>query len=708
MKRNILPCNKTYSFLLALLFLGISVGAYAQSFELYYTTESRVGLEPHEIINSDFTKSESTALNFQNETGSIWVKIKLQEVGEDFLLTLDNSMIDSVDFYQIENDKIVSEYHTGDNYLYEQRIVNHPKFIFPLAKSEGASEILVRIRSQDLLFVPVIVEGSDQTVERLNTYNLIKGMYYGIVLVMFFYNFLIAVVTRDSNYYAYSGYVIFFGLAQMAIDGSAFQYFFPNSPEIYNHSIIAFPSIAGILAIIFTIDFLKIKVNAPRWLAGMYAFMLAYFLALVLDLAGYKAISINILNTCGITIGIYALMVAGKLARNRYRPAYFFILAWSLFIVSLLVFVFSMLGVIPFNVLTSNALNIGNAVQIVLLSIALADRINVLRKEKLKSQAEALKVSRENEQIIREQNLTLEQKVNERTFELQEANEELTVTLSNLRDAQTQLVDAEKMASLGQLTAGIAHEINNPINFVTSNIKPLRRDLEEIYELIEAYSGVTSEEISKLEQAHELREELDYDYLKSEIESLVDGISDGALRTAEIVRGLRTFSRLDEDAIKKADIHEGLASTLVLLRSKTQDAIEIVQDYDPNLPLLDCFPGKLNQVFMNILNNAIYAVTNKTYEAPEKAVIIMKTVLDDNNIHIHIKDNGIGMDEGTKKKMFDPFFTTKDVGEGTGLGMAIVYKIIEKHRGSLQVESELNKGTEFIITLPLRQPNEFE
>ena len=209
-----------------------------------------------------------------------------------------------------------------------------------------------------------------------------------------------------------------------------------------------------------------------------------------------------------------------------------------------------------------------------------------------------------------------------------------------------------------------------------------------------------------LEKAHELQEDYDFEYLKEEIESLVDGISDGATRTSEIVKGLRTFSRLDEDDIKQISVEEGLNSTLVLLRNKTKDLIDIETDYEPGLPEIECFPGKLNQVFMNILSNGIYAVNAKRYEEGEQPKLTIKTrKTEGSRVSVYLGDNGIGMDEATKKKIFEPFFTTKDVGEGTGLGMSIVFKIIEKHNGTIAVNSEPGKGTEFIITLPMSQPN---
>jgi signal transduction histidine kinase len=265
------------------------------------------------------------------------------------------------------------------------------------------------------------------------------------------------------------------------------------------------------------------------------------------------------------------------------------------------------------------------------------------------------------------------------------------------------------MASLGQLTAGIAHEINNPINFITANNKPLRMDFDEIKSIVEGLKQMPDEPSqAQVSEVKQLLEEYDYDFLKEEVGELVDGISDGAQRTSEIVRGLRTFSRLDEDVVKPADINEGLDSTMVLLRNKTKDAIQVVRDYGEDIPDVECFPGKLNQAFMNILNNAIYAVKHKEHPEGEKPTITLKTRLKSaNEVNIHLIDNGMGMSEETQKKMFDPFFTTKEVGEGTGLGMSIVFKIVDKHNGTLTVNSQEGQGAEFIITLPVKQPSEF-
>ena len=345
---------------------------------------------------------------------------------------------------------------------------------------------------------------------------------------------------------------------------------------------------------------------------------------------------------------------------------------------------------------------IGAALEVILLSLALADRINIFKAEKEKSQEETLKALQENEKIIREQNVVLELKVNERTHELSESNQELNSTLENLKQTQTQLVESEKMASLGQLTAGIAHEINNPINFVTSNINPLKRDIEMVLNALTVIENVGLSDVStddKLKQIKEYKEELDFDYLTSEIRHLIKGINEGATRTAEIVKGLRFFSRLDEDDLKLADINEGLESTMVIANNLLNNKIKVVKELG-DLPKVECYPGKLNQAFLNIISNAVYAI-QKRFGNDLGGEIALITSHDKKDVFIRIKDNGIGMDANTQKKLFEPFFTTKDVGEGTGLGMSIAYNIIKKHNGIINVNSALGEGTEFILQIPI-------
>jgi two-component system, NtrC family, sensor kinase len=286
---------------------------------------------------------------------------------------------------------------------------------------------------------------------------------------------------------------------------------------------------------------------------------------------------------------------------------------------------------------------------------------------------------------------------NKANRDLATSNEALNQTVSDLKATQDQLIQAEKMASLGQLTAGIAHEINNPINFVSANIQPLKDDLKDILELVDVYEKFMKEHLPKKEadEVRQLREKIKMDMTLQEVNDLLKGMEEGAKRTSEIVKGLRNFSRLDQNVFLSANINESLDSCLVLLNNSYKNRIKIVRQF-ADIPEVDCLPGQINQVFMNILSNAIQAI-------PSEGTIFVKTWQEDVMVKISIRDTGTGIPEDVQKKIFDPFFTTKGVGKGTGLGMSISFGIIQKHNGKIQLFSKPGEGTEFVVTIPINQ-----
>lgn len=291
-----------------------------------------------------------------------------------------------------------------------------------------------------------------------------------------------------------------------------------------------------------------------------------------------------------------------------------------------------------------------------------------------------------------------EKKMRQLLDEEKKAKTDLNHALDNLKGAQSQLVHSEKMASLGQLTAGIAHEINNPVNFISSGMSSLKMSLDALKEIVEEYSrldeGDDAGEV--LESIKELKEDHEYDELMEELDDLMKDVNYGVTRTIEIVKGLRVFSRLDEEEVKKANINENLDATLVLLRNKTKNRIKISKYYDENMSQIDCYPGQLNQVFMNILNNGIQAIPEERKDGEIK----LYTEETEDRVIVRLTDNGVGIPEKIKNRIWEPFFTTKAVGVGTGLGMSITYGIIEKHKGRIELNSEEGKGTEFAIYLP--------
>ena len=302
-----------------------------------------------------------------------------------------------------------------------------------------------------------------------------------------------------------------------------------------------------------------------------------------------------------------------------------------------------------------------------------------------------------------------ERQTHRKNLEIQEA-------LKALQKAQVQLIQAEKMSSLGQMVAGIAHEINNPVNFIFGNLEPAREYIEDLVKVVELYR-------QKYEPIPEIQaelENLDFDYLIEDLSKLLKSMKVGAERIRDIVKSLRTFSRLDEAEKKRIDLHENINSTLLILRNRLKNRkiavgftefyrpeIQVVCDYG-DLPPVNCYIGQLNQVIMNLLSNAIDALeernNHRTIEEIQShpgVIQIHTRCLPSNWIQIRIADNGTGMKPETLSRIFDPFYTTKPIGKGTGLGLAISYQIIiERHQGKLYCHSTPGQGTEFILEIP--------
>jgi signal transduction histidine kinase len=306
--------------------------------------------------------------------------------------------------------------------------------------------------------------------------------------------------------------------------------------------------------------------------------------------------------------------------------------------------------------------------------------------------------------------------------ELRTKNQELQKTLRQLKQTQAQLIQNEKMVSLGQMVAGIAHEINNPISFIYGNVSYAQQYAYDLLNLVQLYGKHYSDPVPEIQKELSV---LDLNFLEQDFSKLLHSMQEGANRIREIVLSLRNFSRLDEADLKKVNIHEGIDNSLLLLQHRLKEhsyhpEIQVRKEYGL-LPLVECYAGPLNQVFMNLLSNAIDALEHQP--APRMITISTSVVMrekgeQDRELHsitpkpsaspqyivIRIADNGPGIPEEVKKHIFDPFFTTKPVGVGTGLGLSISHSIVvEKHSGQLACISTPGQGTEFIIELPVQQ-----
>ncbi len=339
------------------------------------------------------------------------------------------------------------------------------------------------------------------------------------------------------------------------------------------------------------------------------------------------------------------------------------------------------------------------------VQVSLVKEINILGKS-FNIMAEQLSSAFTN---IEKNNAELENRVAERTAELKN-------TLDELKQTQIQLIQSEKMSSLGQMIAGIAHEINNPVNFIFGNLDYTEEYTKKLLDLVQLYQQNYPNPSAKIQKKIE---DIELDFLSSDLMKILTSMKIGAERIREIVISLRTFSRLDESEIKKADIHQSIDSTLMILQHRlkkqpNRTEIKVIKKYS-NLPLVECYAGQLNQVFMNILANAIDALEESEYKHSSQEYknypsnITVCTEIDNRgdssipSIVIRIADNGLGIREEIRSRLFDPFFTTKPVGKGTGLGLSISYQIVvERHKGKLECHSTLGEGTEFVISIPQR------
>lgn len=654
------------------------------------------------IRSTNFISSNQNVPSFGITSASFWLSFKIKNVSNqgNLLIEIPNPLLDEIEFYTLLPDGSFFVKKMGEYQPFSFRGYNHPSYIFNLKIPKNSTcQYYFKFKSTEDMSLPIKLGSFLSIMDSLRLKDLLFGIYVGIMMVMFLYNTFIFTSTKDRSYLYYIIYILFVSLTQICLQGYAFQYLWPDSSWLAEKSVVLLGVFSGISAGEFARSFLNTRITSPKLSKFLNLFYISYAVCILLSL--FSINSIPLVNMTALLISLHILFIGIIVAKSGNRSAKFFLTSWIIFLLGVIIFALKNAGILPYNNFTNYTMPAGSALEAILLSFALADRINILKKEKEQSQLTTLLALQENEKLITEQNVVLENKVEKRTMELKHTNEELNTTLSNLKNTQTQLVSVEKMASLGQLTAGIAHEINNPINFVSANVKPLKMDIDDVLELVKKYEVLKPNEMttSQYNEIQEFRKEIDIDYLKKEMDSLLSGIEDGAKRTAEIVSGLKNFSRLDESDLKEVNINEGIQSTLILLKSAIPAYTEVIVNLG-DIPKIECFPGKLNQVFMNLFVNALYAIAKKESQENNKLIIVTYEL--DNQIYISIEDTGIGMKEEVKAKIFEPFFTTKPIGEGTGLGMSIVFQILESHHAKLEIESEYGVGTKMLLILNKR------
>lgn len=331
------------------------------------------------------------------------------------------------------------------------------------------------------------------------------------------------------------------------------------------------------------------------------------------------------------------------------------------------------------------------------------DRLLILKKPfdniEVQQLANTLVSKWEMTQRASSQMHSLEERVEQRTMEFRLASEALQREIDERKLLENQLVQSEKLASLGQLAAGVAHEINNPVGFISSNLGSLEKYFVQLLQMLKAYEGSEStqqsDEVSA--QLRDMKQSIELDFLKEDIPVLIRETQDGVARVGKIVKDLKNFSRADTNQEWQwSDVQQEIESTLNIVANEIKYKADVIKDY-ATLPKIECLPSQINQVIMNLVVNAVQAM------GPERGTIILRGGTSGDRIWLEVADNGSGMSPETQQKIFDPFFTTKPIGKGTGLGLSLSYGIVQKHRGTITVSSEQGVGTTFRIELPIEQ-----
>ena len=648
-----------------------------------------------------FAPAQSKDIEPYNRAYGYWLRFALtNETPGSYFLEFIYGGTEKIVVYELADNRVMATHELG---------TLHAETTYPFLKSNQVAPVSLKQGQTHTFYVylegvytptwPIYCRSTINLLQYMHLNDLFYGLYYGFILMITVYSLLLYIQLHETDTLRYAVWVMLMGGTLALFRGHTNEFLWSSNPTMVRYATVL-AGVTGLMHILFTLAFLRLRQKAPLFYKigiGVFALYALGILINVLSvtLQQQAGQQIDIVPTVSLFEGLFSVLAGVTMYRRGFKPALFYVIGNLLFFASIYFFLQYAAGNLPHSFWSYNIIHVGSSLEIIFFTLALTYKVNLLKQQQEKAVHEQLRLAETNKRLVEQQNTLLEAKVAQRTDELNQQKEDLQTTLSQLQATQEQLIQKEKMASLGELMAGIAHEIQNPLNFVNN------------------FSEVSAELVDDLNDELDRGDVDEVKILAVDLRENLQKISFHGGRASNIVKSMLAHSRTGTDAPQPTDLN-ALADEFLRLayqgmraKDKTDPTnrfnCHLVTQFDPAVGSVSVVPPAIGRVLLNLYNNAFYAMEQHRSHQPangEPTLWVSTHRLAD-AVEIRVRDNGTGIPPHLLNKIFQPFFTTKPTGEGTGLGLSLSYDIITKeHRGTMRVESREGEGTTFIVALP--------
>ncbi len=678
----------------------------AQTYDLFRIS-SLLEVRPGEVtIDSllqspgrySFVPTQNDRIHPNDRLKAYWFRVDVtNRTANEFFLHFAYAGTERMTVYEVADNQILATRNFGRFVAEPRDDFRYSTLVYPMKVRQGSGTHTLYIYMEGIYTTCLYfnAQSAIPLIGSLHTDDLFYGLYYGFIIIVVVYSLLLFIRLGERDTFQYAIWVSFIGLQLGLYRGFTAEFIWGANPTLEQYASMI-GGITGLLHVLFTFSFLRLRQKAPMLyklglvVIGMYGLATAVFIGSL-----QLGMSIDLIPLVALIEGLFSIAAGFLSYRRGFKPALFYLIGNLVFFVSIFIYLQYASGQLPQSFLGFNSIHIGSGIEIILFTLALTYKVNLLKQNEEAAIKEQLRLAEANRQLVEDQNVKLEVKVRERTDELNIQKNNLETALATLQTTQEQLIQKEKMASLGELMAGIAHEIQNPLNFV-NNFAELSVDM----------LGELKEEIEADHKAEALS-------IADELVPSLQKITHHGKRADSVVRAMLQHSRSTAGVKQPTDLNALANEYFQLayqgLRAKDKSFnVQLLTDFDPAVGLVDLMPQEMARVLLNLYNNAFYATSEKVKKLSADQVsdyqpqVTVRTWLKNRQVLLSIKDNGVGIPAALLTKIYQPFFTTKPSGQGIGLGLSLSYDIITKgHGGQLEVQTEPELYTEFVIKLPV-------